>query len=131
MAKPAATCRAPTDLPTSGYALVVDGHVKREFKTQDSANQAAKDLKKRFPNLCGYNAALFGHAARGRRCQFAAVKRTCVELRQLREMTRTGRRLGGGRNEGGWRPNPEKCHQCGQYRANSHGWAVTRECAVL
>jgi hypothetical protein len=47
----APTSRAPTDLPTSGYALVVDGQAKREFKTQDSANQAAKDLKRRFPNL--------------------------------------------------------------------------------
>ena len=51
MAAPATTSRAPTDLPTSGYALIVDGQAKREFKTQDSANQAAKDLKGRFPNL--------------------------------------------------------------------------------
>jgi hypothetical protein len=47
----AATIRAPTALPTSGYALIVDGHAKREFKAQDSATQAAKDLKMRFPNL--------------------------------------------------------------------------------
>ncbi|MEH2499259.1 hypothetical protein V1294_005738 [Bradyrhizobium sp. AZCC 1678] len=51
MAARATTSRAPTDLPTSGYALVVDGQAKREFETQDSANQAAKDLKRRFPNL--------------------------------------------------------------------------------
>jgi hypothetical protein len=51
MAAPATTSKAPTDLPTSGYALIVDGQAKREFKTQDSANQAAKDLKGRFPNL--------------------------------------------------------------------------------
>jgi hypothetical protein len=51
MAAPATMSRAPTDLPTSGYALIVDGHVKLEFKTQDSAIQAAKDLKKRFPIL--------------------------------------------------------------------------------
>ena len=51
MAAPATTSRAPTDLPTSGYALIVDGHAKREFKIQDSAIQAATDLKKRFPNL--------------------------------------------------------------------------------
>jgi hypothetical protein len=51
VAAPATTSRAPTDLPTSGYALVVDGQAKREFKTHDSANQAAKDLKRRFPNL--------------------------------------------------------------------------------
>jgi hypothetical protein len=51
MAAPASTYRAPTDPPTSGYALIVDGHVKLEFKIQDSAIQAAKDLKQRFPNL--------------------------------------------------------------------------------
>jgi len=51
MAAPATTSRALTDLPTSGYALIVDGQAKREFKTRDSANQAAKDLKGRFPNL--------------------------------------------------------------------------------
>jgi hypothetical protein len=51
IAAPATTSRAPTDLPTSGYALIVDGRAKREFKTQDSAIQAAKDLKRRFPNL--------------------------------------------------------------------------------
>jgi hypothetical protein len=52
MTAPATTSRAaPTDLPTSGYALIVDGQAKREFKTRDSAKQAAKDLKGRFPNL--------------------------------------------------------------------------------
>jgi hypothetical protein len=29
----------------------VDGHSKREYKTQDSAIQAAQELKARFPNL--------------------------------------------------------------------------------
>jgi hypothetical protein len=48
---PATRSRVPTDLPTSGYALIVDGHAKREFNTQDTAIQAAKDLKKRFPML--------------------------------------------------------------------------------
>ena len=51
MAAPATTTRASTDLPTSGYAVIVDGHAKLEFKTQDSVIQAAKDLKRRFPNL--------------------------------------------------------------------------------
>jgi hypothetical protein len=31
--------------------LVVDGHLKSEFGTKDSALKAAKDLKKRFPML--------------------------------------------------------------------------------
>jgi hypothetical protein len=51
MAAPATMTRAPTDLPTSGYALIVDGRAKLEFKIQDSAIQAPKDLKRRFPNL--------------------------------------------------------------------------------
>jgi hypothetical protein len=51
VAAPATTIRAPTELPTTGYALIVDGHAKREFKTLDSAIQAAKELKARFPSL--------------------------------------------------------------------------------
>ncbi|WP_065754365.1 hypothetical protein [Bradyrhizobium paxllaeri] len=51
MAARAATIRAPTDLPTSGYALIVDGHAKQEFETRDFAIQAAKGLKTRFSNL--------------------------------------------------------------------------------
>ena len=47
----ATTIRTPTDLPTIGYALIVDGQAKQEFKTHDLALQAAKDLKARFPNL--------------------------------------------------------------------------------
>jgi hypothetical protein len=43
--------RAPTELPTSGHVLIVDGHAKREFTTRDVAIQVAKDLKTRFPNL--------------------------------------------------------------------------------
>jgi hypothetical protein len=39
------------ELPTSGYALVVDGQVKIEFKTEDGAKQGARDLKRRFPML--------------------------------------------------------------------------------
>ena len=36
---------------TTGYGLVVDGHLKSEFETKDSALKAAEDLKKRFPML--------------------------------------------------------------------------------
>jgi hypothetical protein len=46
-----AKIRAPTDLPTSGYALIVDGQAKQEFITHDLAIQAAKALKTRFANL--------------------------------------------------------------------------------
>ena len=45
------TIRAPTDLPTIGYALIVDGHAKQEFNTHDLALQAAKALKRRYPHL--------------------------------------------------------------------------------
>jgi len=31
--------------------LVVDGHLKSEFETKDSALKAAEDLKNRFPML--------------------------------------------------------------------------------
>lgn len=43
--------RVPTNIPTSGYALIVDGHAKLDFETQDLAIKAAKELKTRFPYL--------------------------------------------------------------------------------
>jgi len=43
--------RATRELPTSGYALVVDGHTKAEFKTREGARDGAEDLKRRFPML--------------------------------------------------------------------------------
>ena len=43
--------RAKSSLPTSGYALVVDGQIKSEFNTHDRALNAARDLKGRFPKL--------------------------------------------------------------------------------
>jgi hypothetical protein len=39
------------ELPKIGYALVVDGLVKTEFKTKESAQKGAEDLKRRFPML--------------------------------------------------------------------------------
>jgi hypothetical protein len=36
---------------TTGYGLMVDGHLKSEFDTKDSALKAAEDLKNRFPML--------------------------------------------------------------------------------
>ena len=39
------------DLPTSGYAIVVDGCVKTEFETKDGVEHGARDLKRRFPML--------------------------------------------------------------------------------
>jgi hypothetical protein len=43
--------RAGTGLPTNGYALIVDGQVKKKFDTHDRALKAARDLKGRFPML--------------------------------------------------------------------------------
>jgi hypothetical protein len=48
---PAPVYRAAPEHPTNGYALIVDGQVKTEFKTHDSALKAARDLKGRFPML--------------------------------------------------------------------------------
>ncbi|MCA6111816.1 hypothetical protein [Bradyrhizobium cenepequi] len=42
---------AARELPTSGYALEVDGRLKAEFMTRDGAKAGAEDLKKRFPML--------------------------------------------------------------------------------
>ena len=38
-------------LPTAGYALVIDGHLKTEFTTKDGARKGAEELKRRFPML--------------------------------------------------------------------------------
>ncbi len=48
---PAPVHRTATELPTSGYALVVDGQIKTEFETKDRALKAAGELKGRFPIL--------------------------------------------------------------------------------
>ena len=50
MATPAPKPR-DKDVPTSGYALIVDGHSKAIFASNDQALKAAKDLKGRFPML--------------------------------------------------------------------------------
>jgi hypothetical protein len=51
MSAPAPISKAGVGLPTSGYALVVDGQAKKEFDTQDRALKVARELKGRFPNL--------------------------------------------------------------------------------
>jgi hypothetical protein len=51
MSTPTPISRAGVGLPTSGYALIVDGRAKKEFDTRDSALKSAKELKGRFPNL--------------------------------------------------------------------------------
>jgi hypothetical protein len=42
---------AARELPTTGYALEVDGRMKTEFKTKDGARIGALELKRRFPLL--------------------------------------------------------------------------------
>ena len=37
--------RATRELPTSGYALVVDGHMKAQFETREGARKGAEDLE--------------------------------------------------------------------------------------
>jgi hypothetical protein len=39
------------DLPTDGYALIVDGRMKSEFTTREGVDAGARDLKRRFPVL--------------------------------------------------------------------------------
>jgi hypothetical protein len=39
------------ELPTAGYAIVVDGRIKTEFTTREGAQTGARDLKRRFPML--------------------------------------------------------------------------------
>ena len=51
MATPAPTRPRDKDLPTSGFALVVDGHSKTIFASKDQALKTARDLKGRFPML--------------------------------------------------------------------------------
>jgi len=51
MSTPTPFSRPGVGLPTSGYALIVDGQAKKEFDTQDRALKAAGELKGRFPNL--------------------------------------------------------------------------------
>jgi hypothetical protein len=48
---PRRATRAAPDMPTSGYALIVDGQIKSEFKTRDVAHARAEDLKRRYPYL--------------------------------------------------------------------------------
>jgi hypothetical protein len=51
IAAPAPREKAGSSLPTSGYALVVDGQDKASFSARDQAVKAARDLKGRFPML--------------------------------------------------------------------------------
>ena len=51
MSTPGPISKASVGLPTSGYALIVDGQAKKEFDTQDPALKSARELKGRFPNL--------------------------------------------------------------------------------
>jgi hypothetical protein len=53
MAAPASarSTKASTEPMTSGFALMVDGHIKASFDSKDSAFEAGKELKARFPHL--------------------------------------------------------------------------------
>ena len=43
--------KSSRNLPTSGYAIMIDGLVKTEFATRDGVEAGARDLKRRFPML--------------------------------------------------------------------------------
>ena len=45
--------RAKSGLPTSGYALVVDGQIRSEFNARDRALNAARDPKGASPDASG------------------------------------------------------------------------------
>jgi hypothetical protein len=47
----AAPVAVASELPTTGYALEVDGRLKTEFETKEGARTGAQELKKRFPML--------------------------------------------------------------------------------
>ena len=53
MATPASarSTKASTEPMTSGFALMVDGHIKASFELKDSAFEAGRKLKARFPHL--------------------------------------------------------------------------------
>ena len=48
---PAPLRKARVALPSAGYALLVDGQAKSDFKTRQQALEAARDLKGRIPKL--------------------------------------------------------------------------------
>jgi hypothetical protein len=49
--QPAPARTVPSGLPEKGYALIVDGRAKSEFKMKESAEKEARELKQRFPML--------------------------------------------------------------------------------
>jgi hypothetical protein len=51
MSAPAPVRKLRSDVPATGYALIVDGQAKADFKTHEEALKAARDLKGRFPML--------------------------------------------------------------------------------
>ena len=51
MSTPVPAPRPRSDVPAIGYALIVDGQAKADFQTHDQAEQAARELKARFPIL--------------------------------------------------------------------------------
>jgi hypothetical protein len=48
---PAPAPKPRSGVPATGYALIVDGQAKADFKTHEQALKTARDLKGRFPML--------------------------------------------------------------------------------
>jgi hypothetical protein len=51
MSMPVPASKTRSDVPAAGYALIVDGQAKADFKTHEQALKAARDIKGRFPML--------------------------------------------------------------------------------
>jgi hypothetical protein len=51
MSMPVPASKTRSDVPVAGYALIVDGQAKADFKTHEQALKAARDIKGRFPML--------------------------------------------------------------------------------
>jgi hypothetical protein len=51
MSMPAPAPKTRSDVPATGYVLIVDGQAKADFKTHEQALKAGRDLKGRFPML--------------------------------------------------------------------------------
>jgi len=79
--------QAHSELPTSGFAIEVDGRLKTQFSTPEGARSGAEELKRRFPMLQVriYDAAAnaFGWRTPGRQVRASAYG--LLVARELRD----------------------------------------------
>lgn len=65
------------ELPTSGFAIIVDGRIRIEFKREEGARNGARDLKRRLSML----QIKIYHAAAKQSEQLSSAVATCKDLR--------------------------------------------------